>query len=82
MSTIDKNLTSFIDIATDSDFSIHNLPYGIFSDAKDAAGNNKRRAGVAIGEYVLDLAVLEAEGLLSLEGGPYFDQATLRVVSR
>lgn len=77
MSTIDKNLTSFIDIATDSDFSIHNLPYGIFSDAKDAAGNNNRRAGVAIGDHVLDLSVLEAEGLLSLAGGPYFDQPTL-----
>ncbi|WP_413501476.1 fumarylacetoacetase [Psychrobacter maritimus] len=77
MSTIDKNLTSFIDIATDSDFSIHNLPYGIFSDSKDAAGNNNRRAGVAIGEQVLDLSVLEAEGLLSLADGPYFDQPTL-----
>ncbi|WP_413786621.1 fumarylacetoacetase [Psychrobacter immobilis] len=77
MSTIDKNLTSFIDIATDSDFSIHNLPYGIFSDSKDAAGNNNRRAGVAIGEHVLDLSVLEAEGLLSLADGPYFDQPTL-----
>ena len=77
MSTIDKNLTSFIDIAADSDFSIHNLPYGIFSDAKDATGNNNRRAGVAIGEHVLDLSVLEAEGLLSLTGGPYFDQPTL-----
>ena len=77
MSTIDKNLTSFIDIATDSDFSIHNLPYGIFSETKDAAGNNNRRAGVAIGEHVLDLSVLEAEGLLSLAGGSYFDQPTL-----
>lgn len=77
MSTIDKNLTSFIDIASDSDFSIHNLPYGIFSETKDGAGNNKRRAGVAIGEHVLDLAVLEAEGLLSLDNGKYFDQPTL-----
>lgn len=73
MSTIDKNLSSFLDIATDSDFSIHNLPYGIFSDTADG----KRRAGVAIGEHVLDLSVLEAEGLLSLDGGPYFDQPTL-----
>ena len=73
MSTIDKNLTSFIDIAADSDFSIHNLPYGIFSDST----NGKRRAGVAIGEQVLDLSVLEAEGLLSLDGGSYFDQPTL-----
>ena len=73
MSTIDKNLTSFIDIAADSDFSIHNLPYGIFSDTVDG----KRRAGVAIGEQVLDLSVLEAEGLLRLDGGSYFDQPTL-----
>ena len=77
MSTIDTTLTSFIDIASDSDFSIHNLPYGIFSVTKDAAGNNKRRAGIAIGEQVLDLSVIEAEGLLSLAGGSYFDQPTL-----
>lgn len=73
MSTTDTALTSFIDIASDSDFSIHNLPYGIFSDTTDG----KRRAGVAIGEQVLDLSVIEAEGLLNLEGGSYFDQPTL-----
>jgi len=73
MSTIDKTLTSFIDVAQDSDFSIHNLPYGIFSETADG----QRRAGVAIGEQVLDLSRLESEGLLSLEGGPYFDQPTL-----
>ena len=49
MSTTDTALTSFIDIASDSDFSIHNLPYGIFSDTTDG----KRRAGVAIGEQVV-----------------------------
>lgn len=73
MSTVDSTLTSFIDIASDSDFSIHNLPYGIFSDTADG----KRRAGVAIGKQVLDLAVIEAAGLLSLDGGPYFDKPTL-----
>ncbi len=73
MSTIDTNLSSFIDMASDSDFSIHNLPYGIFSDTADG----KRRAGVAIGEHVLDLALLETEGLLTLKGGRYFDQPTL-----
>ena len=76
MSKIDTSLTSFIDIAADSDFSIHNLPYGIFSDTTDSDGNN-RRAVVAIGEHVLDLSVLEKEGLLKLEGGSYFDQPTL-----
>lgn len=73
MSTVDSTLTSFIDIASDSDFSIHNLPYGIFSDT----ANGKRRAGVAIGKQVLDLAAIETAGLLSLDGGPYFDQPTL-----
>ncbi|MGX8219965.1 fumarylacetoacetase [Psychrobacter celer] len=77
MSTIDKNLTSFIEVAADSDFSIHNLPYGIFSDTKTQAEANNRRAGVAIGEYVLDLSVLESAGLLDLAGGPYFNQPTL-----
>lgn len=77
MSTIDKNLTSFIEVAADSDFSIHNLPYGIFSDTKTQAEADNRRAGVAIGEYVLDLSVLESAGLLDLAGGPYFSQPTL-----
>ena len=74
MSTTDNNpIASFIEVASDSDFSIHNLPYGIFSTGAD----DHRRAGVAIGDQVLDLAALEAEGLLSLTGGPYFDQSTL-----
>ncbi|WP_243456335.1 fumarylacetoacetase [Psychrobacter halodurans] len=77
MSTIDKNLTSFIEVAADSDFSIHNLPYGIFSDTKTQAKADNRRAGVAVGEYVLDLSVLESAGLLDLAGGPYFNQPTL-----
>ncbi len=78
MSTIDKNLTSFIDIAADSDFSIHNLPYGIFSETNATdPKNDNRRAGVAIGDQVLDLSVLEAEGLLTLAGGNYFDQPIL-----
>lgn len=77
MSMIDRNLTSFIEVAADSDFSIHNLPYGIFSDTKTQAEADNRRAGVAIGEYVLDLSVLESAGLLDLAGGPYFNQPTL-----
>ncbi|PNK59700.1 fumarylacetoacetase [Psychrobacter sp. FDAARGOS_221] len=73
MITLDKTLTSFVDVAADSDFSIHNLPYGIFSETKDG----KRRAGIAIGNKVLDLSVLEEAGLLKLSGGPYFDKPTL-----
>ncbi len=61
--------TSFIPVAPESHFPIQNLPYGIFSTADTAP-----RAGVAIGDFVLDLAVLEANGLLNTN---YFDQATL-----
>ena len=40
-------------------FSIQNLPYGVFSTAVSAP-----RIGVAFGDDVLDLALLEIEGLL------------------
>lgn len=73
MSLIDTQLRSFLTIAADSDFSIHNLPYGIFSETKDGV----RRAGVAIGDKVLDLAALEEAKLLTLTGGPYFNKPTL-----
>ena len=42
-----------INIPENSDFSIHNIPFGIFS-AKDKSP----RAGVAIGEHILDLAAV------------------------
>jgi fumarylacetoacetase len=45
------------------DFSIQNLPFGIFSDERDAAP----RAGVAIGDAIVDLAALRAAGLLALD---------------
>ena len=48
-------------------FPLNNLPCGVFS----AAGGDPR-CGMAIGDFVLDVAALEDEGLLSL-GGPYLD---------
>jgi fumarylacetoacetase len=57
----DPKLRSFIDVAPTSDFPIQNLPYGVFS-----ARGLAPRIGVAIGEYILDLAVLEGEGLIDL----------------
>ena len=50
-------LRSFIEVAPDSHFPIQNLPFGIFRPAQGTA-----RVGVAIGEHVLDLAVLEERG--------------------
>jgi fumarylacetoacetase len=55
-------MRSWFTIPTDSDFSIHNLPYGIWS-----AGKKKTRIGVAIGDSILDLyAVAEAGHLADL----------------
>lgn len=69
-------LRSFIDVAPDSHFPIQNLPYGIFIPQP----GELPRVGVAIGEYVLDLAVLAERGLLDgpqLRGQRVFDQETL-----
>jgi fumarylacetoacetase len=63
----DPALRSFIPVDAGSDFPIQNLPYGVFSTAAAPAP----RVGVAIGDYVLDLAVLEAEGMIDLT--PAFD---------
>ena len=51
-------LTSFIEVSPTSHFPIQNLPYGVFRPRTGGAP----RVGVAIGDYVLDLAVLEAGG--------------------
>ncbi len=67
-------LKSFIDIAPDSDFPLENLPYGIFSNEQ----NTQPRAGVALGEWVVDLAALEQKGYLKLEQDQqFFNQPTL-----
>lgn len=50
-------MKSFIDVAPDSHFPIQNLPFGIFRPAQGQA-----RVGVAIGDFVLDLSVLEELG--------------------
>ena len=67
-------LKSFIEVAQDSDFPIQNLPYGVFSETAEGT----RRIGVALGEWVVDLAALEAHGYLALQSGEqYFNQPTL-----
>jgi fumarylacetoacetase len=58
----DPSLRSFIPVDPSSDFPIQNLPYGVFS----TADTPRPRVGVAIGDHVLDLAVLEGEGLIDL----------------
>lgn len=53
-------MKSFIHYSADTHFPIQNLPYGVFKPKPD--GNS--RIGVAIGEFILDLSVLEDKGLL------------------
>lgn len=52
-------MTSWLSIPKDSDFSLYNLPFGIF----EPAGGGQPRAGVAIGDYILDLAAAADAGL-------------------
>ena len=46
-------------IEPNSDFSIHNLPYGIFSTIRRSP-----RVGVAVGDEIIDLGALANIGLL------------------
>src|SRR6476659_6763618 len=48
---------SFIEVPPRSDFPIQNLPFGIFKPR-----HANPRAGVAIGDLILDLSVLQAHG--------------------
>jgi fumarylacetoacetase len=55
---VESHLRSFVPVPPDSHFPIQNLPYGIFRPKSGGLA----RVGVAIGERVLDLSVLEDEG--------------------
>ncbi|EKS42571.1 fumarylacetoacetase [Afipia clevelandensis] len=59
----DPKLRSFIEVDPSSDFPIQNLPYGVFFTPEQP----DLRVGVAIGDFVLDLAALEVAGLISFE---------------
>ncbi len=56
----EEPLRTWLEIPNNSDFSIYNLPYGIFSSLRNA----KRRAGMRVGDYVIDLSLLAHCGLL------------------
>ncbi|WP_084212355.1 fumarylacetoacetase [Bacillus sp. OxB-1] len=68
-------MRSFIQVASDCHFPIQNLPYGVFSTKE----NDVPRIGTAIGEYVVDLSILEKEGYFEelWEDGKLFNEPTL-----
>lgn len=65
-------LVSFVEVAENSDFSIYNLPYGVFSTAAKSI-----RCGVALGEFIIDLQVLEEHNLLPTSATPVFSSSNL-----
>lgn len=71
---MDKRQTSWIEAANAADchFPLQNLPYGIFST--DGQGP---RAGVAIGDQIVDLAALDDAGLLPARAKGTFASGTL-----
>ncbi len=66
-----KPLQTWVPVPENSDFTIYNLPFGVFSVAGDAP-----RAGIAIGNQIVDLAALADAGLIAPEKD-YFTQPTL-----
>src|SRR5690606_20155321 len=48
-----KHTPMIVDIPENSDFSIHNIPFGIFSTP-----DRTPRVGVAVGDHLLDLVEL------------------------
>jgi len=62
-------MTSWLDISADSDFSIYNFPYGIFSIA-----DGERKAASALGDFIIDLDAFHKHGFfdsLALPGNVF-----------
>ena len=51
-------MKTWLSVPADSDFSIHNLPYGVF-----VADNGQPCAGIAIGDHIVNLAAAAESGL-------------------
>lgn len=70
---------SFVELPPDSHFPLQNLPYGVFRPRS----GGPPRVGVAIGDFVLDLSVVEDAGLLrgtAVDGRSLFDRAALNAL--
>jgi len=65
---------SWLPIPSESDFSLQNLPYGVFH-----LGDGRLRAGIAIGDSIIDLAAASELGLFGKKRFFYkiFTQSTL-----
>jgi len=64
--TVDPEVKSFVPVDPESHFPLQNLPYGMFSPTE----RDEPRAATRIGDFVLDLAVIQNAGLLDAAGLP------------
>lgn len=53
-------LSTWVEVPKNSDFSIYNLPFGIFKNKKLSP-----RIGIAIGDKIIDLSILDQEGFFA-----------------
>ena len=53
-------LSTWVEVPKNSDFTIYNLPFGVFKNKKLSP-----RIGIAIGDKIVDLSVLDQEGFFS-----------------
>ena len=62
-------LKSWVESANSADcpFPLNNLPYGVF------AVDDEGHCGIAIGDMILDVTMLEEEGIVGVASGPVFD---------
>jgi fumarylacetoacetase len=71
------SINSFIEVSPDSDFPIQNLPYGIFS----TKANPNPRVGTRLGDFVIDLSILDDEKLFGKQYGFFADSTLNRFMS-
>ena len=57
-----------ISIPKDSDFSLHNLPWGIFSFPGESP-----RVGVAVGDHILDMSMVGELGLFDFDATVFYE---------
>jgi len=53
-------MNTWVQIPQNSDFTIHNIPFGIFS-----INNSNKHVGIAIGDWVLDLVLAAKSGIFN-----------------
>ena len=66
-----------IEVQPDSDFPIQNLPYGIFS----TKANPEPHVGTRLGDFVIDLSLLDNENLFGRHSGFFADPSLNRFMA-